>query len=171
MALSMVCLCAATRRGPSFVFPSPPLSAFTSIHGLSLWMGCVYVSVRFKGGGGVILAYLIFLLVKRRVYRISLGEDRKVRHECLWSYFCIRIGRWADSVLGGAGRCLTLHLFSVTLINLQLQDTALSLSSKKENLKIDLLGLLLNSTRKLILLSHTWIDSFTFSSTPVDTEI
>lgn len=42
--------------------------------------------------------------------------------------------------------------------------------SQALNQKGELLGLLLNSTRNLILLSHTWIDSFTFSSTPVDTE-
>lgn len=122
------------------------------------------------GGGGVILAYLIVLLVERRVYRLSLGESRKVRQECWWSYFCLHVGQCADSVFGGDGGCLTRHLFSVTLINLQLQDTALSLSTKKETLKIDLLGLLLYSTRKLILVNHTWIDAFTSSSIPADTE-
>lgn len=74
-------------------------------------------------------------------------------------------------------RCFPLHLLSVTLLNLQPQETALCCSTKKKSLKADLLGLLLNSTRKLILLSHNWIDSFTFSNSldtgywRLDTEI
>lgn len=102
------------------------------------------------------------------VYRRRFGEETKV--SCARRFLCSYW--WADSQWGGDGRCLKLHLLSVTLLALQLQDTSLCFATtkrkKKENFMVDHLRLLPDSTRKLIFCSAP-LGLAAFSSSLVDT--
>lgn len=96
-----------------------------------------------------------------RVYRRRFGEERKV--SCARRFLCSYW--WADSQWGGDGRCLKLHLLSVTLLALQLQDTSLCFATTKRKKKGELHGWSLKTAARLdqethFLLSPTWTGSF-----------
>lgn len=174
IALRTVCPCAAARWGPSFVSPSPLLSthAFSSIHGWwsadgLVMCACVCEVWEGLGRGGVTLLHLTvpFFIGGEggdwRVYRRRFGEERKV--SCARRFLCSYW--WADSQWGGDGRCLKLHLLSVTLLALQLQDTSLCFATTKREKKGELHGWSLKTAARLdqethFLLSPTWTGSF-----------
>ncbi len=103
------------------------------------------------------------------VHRISFGGDRKVRR-CLSQISAFTLDHWQSQCEEGKVPYIP-SVVSHTAKPAAPGHCTLLLNQKEELLMPGLLGLLLNSTRKSVFLSPTWIDSLTFSNTLVDTEM